>query len=154
MMLQFLIAALASLAFSILLHAPRRMYPVCAVVGGATWIAYLLALEGSGLAAVACFAASLLLTVFSRFASVLYRTPVIVFITAGIFPLVPGTGIYRTAYSLFAGSPLAAAQAGTETLIIAGTIALGILFGSAVPQALFTRLCRPFVRKAKVPHGS
>lgn len=154
MIWQFLLAAVASMAFSILLQAPRRMYAACAVGGGLSWVVYQLVLRAAGIPAVACFAASLFLTSFARLASVAFRMPVTVFITAGIFPLVPGAGIYYTAYYMFAGNASATAVSGTQTLVVAGTIALGILFGFATPQSWFARLGGFFARKKDSRKGN
>ena len=52
----------------------------------------------------------------------------------GIFPLVPGAGIYFTAYYLIAGDMEAFSQKGMETLETAVAIALGIVFASGLPQ--------------------
>lgn len=142
LLVQFVLAALGTLGFAVMFQCPPRHYAFSALVGGLGWTVYLVALELSGLAAVACFISALVLTVLARLASVLRKTPVTVFLLAGMFPLVPGAGIYNTAYQLFAGNGGMAAQKGLETLVIAGTIALGILFGSAVPQVVFDKAAR------------
>lgn len=139
---QFVLAAFATLAFAIMFQCPPRHYAFSAIVGGLGWTVYLAALALTGLASVACFLSALVLTVLARLASVLRKTPVTVFLLAGMFPLVPGTGIYNTAYHLFAGDAGMASQKGLETLVTAGTIALGILFGSAVPQPVFDKAAK------------
>lgn len=146
MMVQFLVSVVGTLAFAILLGAPARLYVVCSIGGGLGWVVYLAVLHFAGSAAMGCFVATLVLATYARFASILCKAPVIAFITAGIFPLVPGAGIYYTAYYLFAGNMAMAGTKGWETLIAAGTIALGILFGFAVPQSLYEWMCRPLRR--------
>ena len=58
----------------------------------------------------------------------------------GIFTLVPGAGIYYTAYYLLMGDLAQFTAKGIETFKIAGAIALGIVFGFAIPQSWFNRL--------------
>ncbi|MDL2233386.1 threonine/serine exporter family protein [Ruminococcaceae bacterium OttesenSCG-928-L11] len=141
-LIQFIVAVIATMCFSILFQAPPRHYVFCGLVGGVGWTVYLIASQLGGSQALACFLSALVITTLARLSSVWRKTPSTVFLIAGIFPLVPGAGIYFTAYSLFAGDYSQAAAKGMETLIIAGTLSLGILFGSAVPQAVFQWICR------------
>lgn len=135
--LKVLVAMLATLAFSILFGAPRRQWLFCSVTGGVGWLVYSLLLAcGVGMVVATLFA-SLALTVISRVFSVARKTPITVFLIAGIFPLVPGAGIYYTAYYLFASDYALGLSKGVETFKLAGAIALGILFGSSLPSRLF-----------------
>lgn len=59
-----------------------------------------------------------------------------VFIVTGIFPLVPGAGIYHTAYALVSRNMEAFTLRGMQTLALAGAIALGILIGMGFPKLL------------------
>ena len=59
------------------------------------------------------------------------------FLIAGLFPLVPGAGIYYTSYNLFLGNFSFGTIRGEETFKVAGVIALGILFAISLPSALF-----------------
>jgi len=144
---EFVVAVVATAAFAVLFSAPPRHYPLCGLVGGLGWIVYSLMMHSGAPLALATVCAALMLTVVARLASVALRTPVTVFLLAGIFPLVPGAGIYYTAYHLFAGEGAMASAKGTETFIIAGAISLGILFGSALPQGMFVQLVGVFRKK-------
>ncbi len=140
MSIQFLVALVATLSFAILFAAPPNRYLHCAVGGGLCWLVYLLIARQSGSGALASFGATFVLVFFSRLTGYLAKTPIIIFITTGIFPLVPGAGIYYTAYNLFLGQLDIAAQRGLETLVSAGTITLGMLFGYALPQKFFEKM--------------
>lgn len=144
MILDFFVAIAATIGFAILFNAPRRHYPLCGLVGGMGWLVYSLMLGSGASLVLSCLCAALMLTIVARLASVALRTPVTVFLLAGIFPLVPGAGIYYTAYHLFMGDGAMASAKGVETLMIAGAISLGILFGSSLPQALFVKLIKVF----------
>ena len=52
---------------------------------------------------MATFFAALPLTLACRLFAIRFRAPVTLFLLCGIFPLVPGAGIYYTALLLFAG---------------------------------------------------
>ena len=64
--------------------------------------------------------------------SIAMKMPSTVFIVTGIFPLVPGAGIYHTAYALVSRNMEAFTLRGMQTRL-AGAIALGILIGMGFP---------------------
>ena len=64
----------------------------------------------------------------------------IVFLIAGIFPLVPGAGIYYTSYYFIMNNMSEFSRYGMETIKVAGAIVLGIIFGFSLPQAWFNAL--------------
>lgn len=138
MILQALIAFLGTLAFSILFGAPRRHWFFCGLAGCIGWLVNSV-LIGLGYSPVlASFFATLALTVFSRLFSFWRKAPITLFLVAGIFPLVPGAGVYFTANYLFLADFDAGIAKGVETLKFAGAIALGILTGLSLPKALFS----------------
>lgn len=77
-----------------------------------------------------------MLTLLSRMLSIALKMPSTVFIVTGIFPLVPGAGIYHTAYALVSRNMEAFTLRGMQTLALAGAIALGILIGMGFPKLL------------------
>ena len=127
-------AFLGVFSFAILFHAPRRSYLACALCGAVAWASYLLA-ESLGLF-LATTLAAIVLTLLSRMLSVAMKMPSTVFIVTGIFPLVPGAGIYHTAYALVSHDMAAFTLRGMQTLALAGAIALGILIGMGFPKLL------------------
>lgn len=135
MIIQFAAAMLGTLAFSVLFSAPRSQWLFCSFVGGVGWLVNTLLLGAGMGTTLACFLATLSLTYLSRLFSVLRRSPTTLFLIAGIFPLVPGAGIYYTAYHLFNSDFTQGLVKGVETLKISGAITLGILFGFALPVA-------------------
>ena len=70
-----------------------------------------------------------------------------VFLISGIFPLVPGAGIYWTAYYIVMNDLEQAGQRGFLTLKVAVAIVLSILLVFELPQGLFRRLCGETNRK-------
>ncbi len=60
-----------------------------------------------------------------------------VFLISGLLPLVPGAGIYWTAYYLVTGQTALAKDCGFEAIKITVAIVLGIVMVFELPQKLF-----------------
>ena len=142
MMGQLLAAMLGTLAFGIVFDVPRREYLFCAINGGLGWLAYLLLGQCGADMALASLGSALILTLTARILSAVRRCPATVFLITGIFTLVPGAGIYYTAYYALMGDLALFTVKGLETFKVAGGITLGIVFGFALPQSWFARLGR------------
>ena len=133
---QVIAATLGVLAFAVLFHAPRRSYAACALCGGFCWAMFLV-FSALGLNMfMATVAAVMMMTLLARVLSVAMRMPNTVFIVTGIFAIVPGAGIYYSAYSLMVSDMALFQQKSKETVLLAGAIALGILIGMSVPQSV------------------
>ncbi len=134
--LQFLLAGAGTLSFAILFACPRRTLPYCGLVGAVGWLVY----EIAELFGMEAFAASLLavipLTLLARILAMTLRAPVTVFLLTGIFPLVPGAGIYYSAYYFIQGDNALALANGISTFKIAVALAVGIalVLGIPLPQ--------------------
>ena len=83
------------------------------------------------------FFATVLVVFLSRLSAVRRHCPVTIFLVAGIFPLVPGAGIYWTAYYVVTDQLAKASDRGFQTLKIAVAIVLGIPFVFEFPQKWF-----------------
>lgn len=137
--LQVLVAFVSTNAFAVIFHAPRKELFFTGLTGGIGWLVYLLAgALGSGVVA-SSFLATLALAWLSRAFSFSRRAPVTVFLICGIFPLVPGAGIYYTGYNFFMGNDALALEKGLETIKIAVAIALGTGIVQSLPPFLFHR---------------
>ncbi|MCD7917973.1 MAG: threonine/serine exporter family protein [Clostridiales bacterium] len=131
-MTQFLVAMVGVWAFAVLFHAPRRFYGACALCGAVAWVVYLIATtEYQAGPAVASVVAATVLAIVSAGLSIQLKAPSTMFLLPGIFPLVPGAGIYYAAYYMIQGDLSLAAAKGVETLLVAGGIALGLMIGAA-----------------------
>ena len=130
---QFFLAGLGTLSFAILFACPRRCLPYCALVGAVGWLWYeLLTLLGAD-AATASLLSVIPLTILTRVFAITQKTPVTVFLLTGIFPLVPGAGIYYTAYYFLQGEQELFASKGGETFKVALALALGIALVCSLP---------------------
>lgn len=143
LLLQCAVSFVATVSFALLFHAPRSQCLPCGVTGMAGWVVYWLWMQTPSASVVlASFLGAVALALLTRVFSVMRRCPSIVFITAGIFPLVPGAGIYYTVYYFIMGMNAQAVTKGVETLKIAVAIALGIVLVLAVPGSYFRALRR------------
>ena len=136
---EILSAVVGTVSFSVLFGVPREYYPYCGFIGGAGWLVYCLAelfLPGSG----PCFVATAVVILLSRTAAVVKRCPVTIFLIAGIFPLVPGAGVYWTVYHIVMEELFLAVSTGYSAMKEATAIVMGIVFVFELPQKLFVRM--------------
>ena len=132
-------AMIGVVAFSILFHAPKKEWLACGISGTIGWILYCI-LHDLGFGIIPCnFAATVGLTLFSRWMAAYRQAPVSVFLVPGIFPLVPGAGIYYTAYYFFMEDPARGSEMLLDTMAAAGSITVGIIFGSFLITGVLQR---------------
>lgn len=133
---EFIAAFFATAAFCIIFNAPKKQWAFCGLTGGIGWLFYR-AFEQSYGVVIGSFAAAVAVTLMARAFAVWRRTPVTIFLVAGIIPLVPGVGIYYTSYALFMNNLSEASAKGMETIKIAVAISLGIMCVLLIPQKVF-----------------
>lgn len=136
-MIQVIVAFFATIAFSALFNVPKEEYVFCGLTGALGWFCYLVVSAGGQSVVIASFFATMALTLVSRFFAVYRRMPITIFLISGIFPLVPGAGIYYTAYHLIMNENVLALDKGMQTAKIAIAIALGIVLILSLPQNIF-----------------
>lgn len=140
--LQIMAAGIGTLGFSIVFHAPRKELLFCSMNGAIAWFVYLMLLKLGGGVIMACTVSTFVITIISRILSEVRKAPSTVFLIAAIFPLVPGSGIYYTAYNLIMDDYAMAGAKGLETFEVAGGIVLGIIFGFVLPKKMFSIIKR------------
>lgn len=132
MMLAFIFAFCATMGFCILFHVPKRHMLPAAFVGASGWLTFtFLSTSGTG-KVVACFVASCLVGLLSDIFSRGFKEAATIFIIPGILPLVPGSGMYHTMMAILDGNIQETASVGTETLLVAGSIAVALLTVSSL----------------------
>ena len=135
---QVLAAFLGTIAFSLLFGVPRKYYIYCGLVGAVGWLVYSLYFMGfPGSVTVATFLATVCVILLSRFFAVWEHCPVTVFLTTGIFPLVPGAGIYWTSYYLVTNQTDKAQVSGFLAIKMAIAIVLAIVLVFEIPHKFF-----------------
>lgn len=138
MLVDFICAFIGTLAFSHLYNVPKKHYFYCGLVGAIGYICYCL-LDVRVSATFATFVATMIVVLCSRILTVFRKCPITVFLVSGIFPLVPGAGVYNTAYYFVVNDLEQASACGINALKIAFAIVLGIVFVVSIPRQVFTR---------------
>ena len=123
-------AFIGTVGFSALFGAPRRYYVDCGLVGMLGWAVYLLTAD-LGLVGAA-FLGALTVAAVSSVLAVVRKCPTTVFLICGIIPLVPGGGIFWTAYYLVSDQLRLAATTGFTALKVTIAIAGGIILMGAI----------------------
>jgi uncharacterized membrane protein YjjB (DUF3815 family) len=136
LLLEAIAAVIGTIAFSLLFGVPTRFYPYCGLIGGSGWIVYAALLKWVT-TPVAALVATIVVILLSRMFAVRKRCPVTIFLISGIFPLVPGAGVYWTAYYIVTDELALAARTGFMALKVAVAIVLGIVFVFELPQGFF-----------------
>lgn len=138
---QVLAAIAGTVAFGAMFGVERKYYPYCGLIGGAGWAVYVLLWERAGFwsEAAVVFIATVFVIFLSRLCAVWKRCPVTIFLISGIFPLVPGAGIYWTAFYLVTNQLEEATRRGFSAVKSAIAIVLGIVFVFEIPQGFFRR---------------
>lgn len=138
--MQTIAAGVGTVAFCVLFRVPQKYFVYCGWIGMVQWVVYLLVNHGTGNSTTSVFFAALTIVFMSRYYAVKKKCPITIFLVTGIFPLVPGAGIYRTVY--FASTELftLAVREGFDALKAAFAIAIAIAIGLRLPTYLFLRL--------------
>jgi len=137
MIRELIAAALGTVAFALLFCVPRKFYLHCGIVGAAGWLVYSLTEMWGATPTEATFFATVLVITLSRFFAVWERCPATIFVICGIFPLVPGAGIYWTAYYLVTNQLPEALSSGFAAVKAAIAIVLGIVVVFELPHKWF-----------------
>lgn len=133
-MTQLVMSFIAAAGFGILFNAPRQALMQCGLTGMSGWILYY-TLTSVGLEAVpATIFAAMLVAVLSQVCAKLFKTPVIIFNVSGIIPLVPGGIAYDAMHHFVQNDYYNAVQLSAQVMLLAGAIAMGLVFSEAVNQ--------------------
>lgn len=137
--IQFVAAAVGTVAFALIFDVPSKYYALCALIGGAGfWLIELL--MGAGLSQTeATFIGTMFVALASRICAVWRKCPVTVFLIAGIIPLVPGGRVYWMAYYFVVQDTAQAFENGFLAIRVAVAIVLGIVLVLEIPNRLFHR---------------
>ena len=131
---QFAVAMLATVCFGVTFEVPVRHLTASGLTGAVGWLFYIIGVGPLGLSApTATLLAALPLTPTARLYAVRHRAPITLFLLCGIFPLVPGAGIYYTAYYFLNGAQQLCVSKGVETFKTAVALALGIALVCSIP---------------------
>lgn len=127
-----------TVGYALMFHVPSKYFFSCGMTGVAGWMTYkVIVMQTSLSAAVASFFGAFAIVLVSRFLTVAKKCPITLFLIPGIVPLVPGAGVYFTAYYLVTNQLRLAASKGIDSVKVAFGIVLGIVFVLAIPRDFF-----------------
>lgn len=123
--IQLIGAYIATVSASLVVETPRTLLFKTGLVGAFGYGIYLIVLPHYDVIGATLLAGIGIAIMSQTFARV-FKAPVTMFYIPGFFPLVPGIGIYRTAFHYINQDSGQAGHYLLQTLLIAGAIALSI----------------------------
>lgn len=129
-----LASVFACLGFNVLFNIQGYGGIFCALGSGLTWAAYGITLDISGDIILANFLATLVAALYAEIMARVRKYPAISYLVVSVIPLLPGAGVYYTTNSFLVGDMAGFTSHGTETLGIAGAMAVAILIVSTVAR--------------------
>ncbi len=137
-----------TVSFAVIYNVPRKYYFACGVTGMAGWMTYLLVNSQSFMSvSTASFFGAFAVVLISRILTIYMKCPITVFLVSGILPLVPGAGVYYTAYYIVTNQLTQASLKGMESFKVAFAIVMGIVLVVSIPREVFHMV---FWRKKQV----
>jgi len=136
MIQNILCSFVGTLMFSILFNVHSKYYVYCGLTGMAGWVTYCLLIPYVT-PELATFLGTIVVVLLSRILAVWRRCPITVFLISGIFPLIPGTSVYYTAYYFVMNDLDMAVDKGIMALKLAFAMVLGIVFIVSIPREFF-----------------
>jgi uncharacterized membrane protein YjjB (DUF3815 family) len=133
---QLVTSFIAAAGFGIIFNVPKESLVKCGFVGMVGWITYIVLWNNGMDMILATVIASFLVAVISRIFARAYKTPIIIFIVAGIIPLVPGGLAYDAMRNFVENNYNAAINIAAKAFLISGSIAIGIVFSEVVSQII------------------
>ncbi|MGZ0075485.1 threonine/serine exporter family protein [Staphylococcus aureus] len=145
--LNFIFSFLASMFFCVIFDAPRKLYLSCGFVGTCGWMVYTLFFNGFNVHTIySSFFGSLALGLLSHYMARKQKEPAIIFMVTGIIPLRPWLSI--RCYKKFSLIKFFSTAINTmlEVTLIAGAIALGLLFADQISKLIVSGFVNLFKR--------
>ncbi len=137
-MLSILGAFISTIGLSICFCVQKKHLFSCGLIGALGWTIYLIADSLKCGTTLATFLAALIITQVSYSLARRHKTPITVYLIAGIIPLVPGLGLYRMMFAMLNEDYASAINYATLTFEVAAVIA-----GAIVIISLFPLLWKP-----------
>ncbi|MDD4564036.1 MAG: threonine/serine exporter family protein [Eubacteriales bacterium] len=134
----FLFAFCSTVGFCIIFHVPRRHIIPASLVGACGWLTYIYSVASNSGSVLGCFAASCIVALLSDIFSRVFKDAATIFIIPGILPLVPGANMYYTMLAILDRDLDKTALIGTETLLMAGAIAVALLMVTSIIRLVIT----------------
>ena len=133
-MASFLPCFIGCIGFGILFNIHGRGMVLCALGGVLTWLIYCITLHLGVSDLIGYFWATLFSAAYSEAMARIRKCPAIGYLVVGIFPLIPGAGVYYTMRFAVLGDMDMFVSQGMHTAAIAGIMAVAILLVSTTAR--------------------
>jgi uncharacterized membrane protein YjjP (DUF1212 family) len=125
--LEFLFALCGTMGIAVIVNIPRRYLLAVGLIAACGWLVYQLTVQTGNSRIIACFLGTCTIALLAEIATRVSKDAATLFIIPAIFPLVPGKVLYSAMLQFINNDPVAAAANGTDALVMAGAIAVGLL---------------------------
>jgi len=126
MIMMMVCSFIGTIAFAAIFRVPPKQYVFCGIIGLLGWVLYSQT-SGSFSVYLSIYLASACVSALAFVFSILRKAPVTIFLTADLFPLIPGSGIYEAVFSFMFSSQKQAYLSALETLKLTLAIVLGVV---------------------------
>lgn len=111
-------------------HGPGIL--ISAFGGGITWFAYCVTYNYTNDAVMSNLLAAVVASIYAEIMARVRKYPAISYLVVSLFPLLPGAAVYFATNSIVTGDMAGFASKATQTIAIAGALAIGILIVSTI----------------------
>lgn len=146
--LPVLFACIASGGFAVIYNIHGFGILICSLGGGVGWLVYLLSAPLAN-DITQTLLATIAIAIYSECMARIRRCPVTGYLLAGIFPFVPGGGVYYTMEHAINGETDLFLSTFLHTLGLAGALAVGVLLVSSLVRMWHNLRLRKQFRKEK-----
>lgn len=129
-------AGLGTLGFSLLFHICGVRLALSTLGGMLAWACYLLLLRLTGQELLSCALASALASLYAQGMARACKAPATMFSLSAVIPLIPGGALYGAMQQAVLGQWRQFGQQGLHALLLAASIALGLLVGTLIGRSL------------------
>ena len=124
----------ACCGFNILFNIHGKGGLLCALGGALTWAVFRLCETYCFDGMMAYFIAAFFAAAYSEVMARIRKYPAISYLVVSIIPLLPGAGVYRATAAIMTGDMVHFSSYTTQTIAVAGSIAVGILIVSTLAR--------------------
>ncbi|MEK5330180.1 MULTISPECIES: threonine/serine exporter family protein [unclassified Lysinibacillus] len=134
---QLIVSFFSTAGIAIIFNVPRKTLFHCGFVGVIGWMIYYLLTEHGMDVVDASFFSSFIIAIVAHLYARRFKMPMIIFIVAGIIPLVPGGMAYNAMRNVVEDDYLQGLQYGLKAFLITGAIVMGLVFAEVLMQFVF-----------------
>lgn len=127
-----MLSFISSMAWCVLFNVPVRTILAGGIAGMVGFIVYSLLPLLNAEVLLSTFVSAAIVSLLSQLMSIYLRVPSTNFSVAGIIPLVPGSLAYKSMLAFVNNDYVEGITLATKTMMVAGAIASGIIFGISV----------------------